>query len=94
MISNLEQLAGERIAIKAVRTTRWPGLGRWLFNSIADKAMQIRRERELTSLPDHMLLDIGIDPRSVPNPAGEMLARPDLALHRRTVPAWRSTVRS
>lgn len=34
---------------------------------------------ELASLPDHLLVDIGIDPRDVPNPAGTGAADPDLA---------------
>lgn len=38
-----------------------------------------RRHVELNDLPDHLLLDIGIDPRSAPLSLEEAVARPDLA---------------
>ncbi|MGB8816404.1 MAG: hypothetical protein WCC66_00610 [Rhizobiaceae bacterium] len=34
---------------------------------------------ELKNLPDHLLLDIGIDPRNVPCSLDQVIARPDLA---------------
>jgi uncharacterized protein YjiS (DUF1127 family) len=40
---------------------------------------QGRLYKDLRNLPDHLLLDIGIDPRDVPKNAGAMIDRPDLA---------------
>jgi uncharacterized protein YjiS (DUF1127 family) len=53
-----------------------------------------RLPRELASLPDHLLLDIGVDPRCVPHPAGEIIARPDLTRTGLVPPVWRSTAKS
>jgi uncharacterized protein YjiS (DUF1127 family) len=56
--------------------SRLPELLRQLW---VTKASQVRNYNELKALPDHLLLDIGVDPRDVPfNVAGE-IARPDLA---------------
>lgn len=41
--------------------------------------VQERLYTELKDLPDHLLIDIGIDPRSVPLSLNEAIARPDLA---------------
>ena len=44
----------------------------------AGKGPQGRLYRDLIDLPDHLLLDIGVDPRSVPSSADDVIARPDL----------------
>jgi hypothetical protein len=67
---------------------------RRLFAERSKKASHNRLPRELNSLPDHVLLDIGVDPRCVPNPAGEMISRPDLARNGLVSPVWRSTAKS
>jgi hypothetical protein len=64
------------------------------FAATEDKAKRKRLPRELAALPDHLLLDIGVDPRCVPNPAGEMISRPDLARKGLVPPIWRSTAKS
>lgn len=53
-----------------------------------------RWSREVIALPDRMLLDIGIDPRSVPNPLADAISRPDLAPHGLVTPPYRSAARS
>jgi hypothetical protein len=65
-----------------------------LFAGINKRAGRPRLPRELASLPDHLLVDIGIDPRRVPNPAGEIIARPDLTRNGLVAPIWRSTAKS
>jgi uncharacterized protein YjiS (DUF1127 family) len=51
-----------------------------LHRLFAAGSSQGRFYRSLKRLPDHLLLDIGVDPRDVPvNGEGET-ARPDLAL--------------
>jgi uncharacterized protein YjiS (DUF1127 family) len=49
---------------------------------------------DITHLSDDMLLDIGIDPRQVPNPAGDFISRPDLSRNGTVLPIWRTTVKS
>jgi len=71
----------------------WLLVGR-LFAGNGKKARHRRLPRELASLPDHLLLDIGVDPRNVPNPAGEIISRPDLARDGLVPPIWRSTAKS
>ncbi len=52
---------------------------------------QARQYTQLKELPDHLLLDIGVDPRSAPVSLQEAIARPDYAhggvvlAHARTV---------
>lgn len=70
----------------------WPLLRRLLAASERERRHPL--PRELVALPDHLLLDIGIDPRSVPNPAAEAISRPDLAFNSLTTPRWRSTAKS
>ena len=38
-----------------------------------------RSYKKLHYLPDHLLLDIGLDPRDVPQVVDALIARPDLA---------------
>jgi uncharacterized protein YjiS (DUF1127 family) len=45
----------------------------------AEASSQGRLYRNLKDLPDHLLLDIGVDPRDVPVSAEGGIARPDLA---------------
>ena len=45
----------------------------------AAKGKQGRLHTQLKDLPDHLLLDIGIDPRSAPISVHEAIARPDFA---------------
>jgi hypothetical protein len=71
----------------------------WLFAArllavIENKPGHPRLPRELSSMSDHLLIDIGVDPRWVPNPAGEIIARPDLAHSGLATPVWRSTAKS
>ena len=40
---------------------------------------QSRLYKDLKNLPDHLLLDIGIDPRRTPLSLDEAIARPDVA---------------
>lgn len=72
---------------------RWWALLRRL---LAASEQNSRRQlpQDVVSLTDHLLLDIGIDPRSVPNPAAEAISRPDLAFNGLTPPRWRSTAKS
>jgi len=65
-----------------------------LFAGLEKKPGHPRLPRELSSLPDHLLVDIGIDPRWVPNQAGEIISRPDLTRDGVVVPIWRSTAKS
>ena len=64
------------------------------FAGVEKKTGHPRLPRELDSLPDHLLIDIGVDPRWVPNLAGEIISRPDLARSGLAVPIWRSTAKS
>lgn len=80
------------------RTTAFAGRW-WLFvdrllAAIEKKTGQRRLPKELASLPDHLLIDIGVDPRWVPNPAGELIARPDLSHSGLATPVWRSASKS
>jgi uncharacterized protein YjiS (DUF1127 family) len=45
---------------------------------IAAQRPQGRLYRNLKDLPDHLLLDIGVDPRDVPARTEAQIARPDL----------------
>jgi len=65
-----------------------------LFAGVEKKAGHPRLPRELSSLPDHLLVDIGVDPRWVPNQAGEIISRPDLTRDGLVVPIWRATAKS
>jgi uncharacterized protein YjiS (DUF1127 family) len=47
----------------------------WRF---AETISQARLYRSLKDLPDHLLLDIGVDPRDVPTQTEGEIARPDL----------------
>ena len=49
-----------------------------LSRLLAVKGAQGRLYRNLKDLPDHLLLDIGVDPRDVPTRAGEADTRPDV----------------
>jgi hypothetical protein len=71
----------------------WP-LARRLFAGDERKSRCGCLPKELESLSDKLLLDIGVDPRCVPNPAGEIVSRPDLARSGLVPPAWRSTAKS
>jgi uncharacterized protein YjiS (DUF1127 family) len=52
---------------------------RALFHRLfAAQYPQGRLYRNLKDLPDHLLLDIGVDPRDVPARAEGVIARPDL----------------
>jgi uncharacterized protein YjiS (DUF1127 family) len=52
---------------------------RALFHRLfAAERPQGRLYRSLQDLPDHLLLDIGVDPRNVPTRAEGVIARPDL----------------
>ena len=46
---------------------------------IKTEGAQGRFYKDLKNLPDRLLLDIGIDPRSTPLSLDEAIARPDLA---------------
>ena len=50
----------------------------FLKRFFAAKETQGRLYAELKDLPDHLLLDIGIDPRNVPQSLDEAIARQDL----------------
>jgi hypothetical protein len=73
---------------------RWWPLVRRLLAASENNSRRWRLPREVVALPDHLLLDIGIDPRSVPNPAAEEISRPDLARSGLVPPLWRSTAKS
>jgi uncharacterized protein YjiS (DUF1127 family) len=47
----------------------------------AERGSQGRLYNSLKDLPDHLLLDIGVDPRNVPTSTEGEIARPDL-VHR------------
>ena len=51
----------------------------FLKRLFATNKAQGRHHVELKDLPDYLLLDIGIDPRSAPLSLEEAVARPDLA---------------
>jgi hypothetical protein len=65
-----------------------------LFDGREKKAAHPRLPRELASLPDHLLIDVGIDPRWVLSRDGEIISRPDLTRDGRVMPIWRSTAKS
>lgn len=65
-----------------------------LFTGSGKKVEHPRLPRELASLPDHLLVDIGVDPRWVPNLTGEIISRPDLARSGLAAPIWRLTAKS
>lgn len=73
---------------------RWWALLRRLLAASEQNSRRWRLPREVVSLPDHILLDIGIDPRCVPNPAAEEISRPDLAFNGLVPPRYRSTAKS
>jgi hypothetical protein len=52
-----------------------------LTHLVPEKTSHGRLYRDLKNLPDHLLLDIGIDPRNVPGNTEAEIARPDL-VHR------------
>jgi hypothetical protein len=84
--------------VSDIRTTAFADrlwlLAERLLGSIESKAGHPRLPRELASLPDHLLIDIGVDPRWVPNPAGETISRPDLSHSGLATPIWRSAAKS
>ena len=53
-----------------------------------------RRHRSLKNLPDHLLLDIGIDPRNVPTNTEQEIARPDMAHRGLTGLVFRTVAKS
>lgn len=65
-----------------------------LFAESGKDAACGRLPGELTTLSDRLLVDIGVDPRCVPNPAGETIPRPDLTYSGLVPPIWRSTAKS
>ncbi len=67
-----------RIALNPVSPTISERLHALQERLFAGKSRQKRPYTDLKSLPDHLLLDIGVDPRSVPCSADDVIARPDL----------------
>ncbi len=53
-----------------------------------------RLYKDLKDLPDHLLLDIGIDPRHTPLSLHEVIARPDLAHGGVVTTAFRTVAKS
>ena len=69
------------MSITAARPVSFPIAERLhaLFSRfIAGKSAQGRLYRDLKDLPDHLLLDIGVDPRDVPVRTEEAGARPEV----------------
>jgi uncharacterized protein YjiS (DUF1127 family) len=64
---------------------RWP---------LAAVRPQGRLYRSLKDLPDHLLLDIGVDPRDVPGNSDQVNARPELLWHGATAKTSRTTAKS
>jgi uncharacterized protein YjiS (DUF1127 family) len=60
----------------------------------ARESAQGRLYKDLRNLPDHLLLDIGIDPRDVPNRTDGVIARPDLAHGGVVTMAFRTVAKS
>lgn len=56
--------------------SRLPELLRQLWET---NTSRVRHYHDLKALPDHLLLDIGVDPRNVPFNVASEIARPDLA---------------
>jgi uncharacterized protein YjiS (DUF1127 family) len=61
---------------------------------IAAQRPQGRLYRSLKDLPDHLLLDIGVDPRDVPARTETLIARPDLAFKRIGAAGLRTAAKS
>jgi uncharacterized protein YjiS (DUF1127 family) len=66
-------------------------LFRWRFSV---SSSQGRLYRDLKDLPDHLLLDIGVDPRNVPVRGEGGIARPDLLYQELTAAALRTAAQS
>ena len=60
----------------------------------AGKNAQGRLYRGLKDLPDHLLLDIGVDPRDVPTRAGEAGTRPDVLWQDAAAMGFRTVAKS
>ncbi len=58
------------------------------------KASRARNYNELKALPDHLLLDIGVDPRNVPFNVVREIARPDLTHSGPATAAFRTNAKS
>jgi uncharacterized protein YjiS (DUF1127 family) len=68
---------------------------RALFHrSFAEASAQGRIYRSLKDLPDHLLLDIGVDPRNVPTRTEGEIARPDLVHHGLGAMGFRTSAKS
>jgi uncharacterized protein YjiS (DUF1127 family) len=66
-------------------------LFRWRFTG---SNSQGRLYRNLKDLPDHLLLDIGVDPRDVPVSGKREIARPDLAFSGLGATGFRTVAKS
>jgi uncharacterized protein YjiS (DUF1127 family) len=68
---------------------------RALFHRLfAAQRAQGRLYRSLKDLPDHLLLDIGVDPRDVPVSGEGEIARPDLAFKGGSATGLRTAAKS
>jgi hypothetical protein len=70
------------------------GLSRLLGLLALDKRLPDTASSNLKDLPDHILLDIGVDPRAVPTLLSEELARPDVFYQSLTAAVARNTAKS
>ncbi len=60
----------------------------------ARKNSMVRSLTGLQNLPDYLLLDIGVDPRDVPNNLDEVITPPDIAHGALVAPVFRTTAKS
>ena len=66
-----------------------------LFSTLfVGKSPQGRQYSGLKDLPDYLLLDIGVDPRDVPESADEVIARPDLLWQEAAAISFRTAPKS
>ena len=94
MLSDQRLLPGEAgVADGSIGFALWLAHARNLL-IVWGKHRRRRLPKELAGLSDNMLLDIGIDPRWVPNPAGDLIPRPDLNQSGLVTPIWRATAKS
>jgi hypothetical protein len=65
-----------------------------LSQLFAGKSAPGRLYRNLKDLPDHLLLDIGVDPRDVLSGVDEVIARPDLLWQDAAATSFRTVAKS
>jgi hypothetical protein len=81
-------------ALKPISSTAFVRSLSFSADFCAKKLLQLRAGNRLKGLPDHLLLDIGIDPRNVSGREPALSARPDLLYTQLTISTYRTAAKS